>query len=64
LTLGFSKPFFRTPFTTVSKISLPTWLFSIWKNTSQLRITVDVEDHWVPHASQERDQFLMEHAHE
>lgn len=63
LLLGLSKPFFRTPFNSVSKITAPIWLLLIWKNTLQLRITMDVEDHWVLHASREGNQFLMDHAH-
>ena len=60
LTLGIGSPFFRLSYSAHAPWIAHNWLTSIWKHTSQLHITVEVENHWIPILPRTGDAFLME----
>jgi hypothetical protein len=45
---GSSTPFFDLPYPYYAKWVEHNWLTSIWKDTNQLHLTLEVEDHWLP----------------
>jgi hypothetical protein len=48
LQLGVTKPFFSLPLPTYAKRVDSNWIVSLWKNTWQLKIVMDVENSWLP----------------
>jgi hypothetical protein len=48
LQLGVTKPFFSLPLPTYAKWVDSNCIVSLWKNTWQLKIVMDVENSWLP----------------
>jgi hypothetical protein len=62
LYVGSSTPYFHLPFSRYVKWIPSTWLTSIWKFVSQIRLTIDIEDYWVPKHTRLNDAMIMDTA--
>jgi hypothetical protein len=57
---GYATPFFELPYPYYAKWIDSNWLTSIWKYTSQLHLTIEVDDHWLPTSVWQNDKILMD----
>jgi hypothetical protein len=48
LITGSSQPFFKNQFAKYQKWIQKWWLTSIWQFTTQVKIVVEVSQHWAP----------------
>jgi hypothetical protein len=60
LHVGSATPFFSLPYPHYARWIDHNWLTSIWKHTLQLKMSVEVEHHWLPTVSRVNDVLLMD----
>jgi hypothetical protein len=60
LVVGSDKPFFALPFPLYEKWITETWLVSIWCYLSLVKVTIDIENQWLPSLSREHDSMTMD----
>jgi len=60
LQTGSVTPFFQLPYQKYASWVDRTWVSSIWEFASRFKMKLDIENHWVPKVSWEKDVAIMD----
>ncbi len=60
LQVGSSTPVFSNSYPPYAKWIDSSWLTSIWKFTSQIRLGIDIEHQWIPAPARAKDSMIMD----